>query len=76
MLVEGGAAMVTSLLAAHLVDRLVIAIAPKIIGSGTEAVGDLGIDRLKDALTFSSFKTRRLGPDVIVDARLDWGAKP
>jgi riboflavin-specific deaminase-like protein len=73
VLVEGGAATVTSLLAAKLVDRLVIAIAPKIIGSGTEAIGDLGIERLRDALTFSSFKTRRLGPDVIVDARLDWG---
>ena len=72
VLVEGGAATVTSLLAARLVDRLVIAIAPKIIGSGTEAIGDLGIERLRDALTFSSFKTRRLGPDVIVDARLDW----
>lgn len=72
VLVEGGAATVTSLLAARLVDRLVIAIAPKIIGRGTEAVGDLGIERLKDALTFSSFKTRRLGPDIIVDARLDW----
>jgi riboflavin-specific deaminase-like protein len=72
VLVEGGAATVTSLLAERLVDRLVIAIAPKIIGRGTEAVGDLGIERLKDALTFSSFKTRRLGPDIIVDARLNW----
>jgi riboflavin-specific deaminase-like protein len=75
VLVEGGGAIVTSLLAARLVDRLVIAIAPKIIGRGTEAVGDLGIERLKDALTFSSFKSRRLGPDIIVDARLDWGRK-
>lgn len=72
VLVEGGAATVTSLLAARLVDRLVIAIAPKIVGRGIEAVGDLGIDHLKDALIFSSFKMRRLGPDIIVDARLDW----
>ncbi|MFY9609398.1 MAG: bifunctional diaminohydroxyphosphoribosylaminopyrimidine deaminase/5-amino-6-(5-phosphoribosylamino)uracil reductase RibD [Blastocatellia bacterium] len=75
VLVEGGAATVTSLLAARLVDRLVIAIAPKIIGRGTEAIGELGIEHLKDALTFSSFKTRRLGPDIIVDARLDWEQK-
>jgi riboflavin-specific deaminase-like protein len=72
VLVEGGAATVTSLLAARLVDRLVVAIAPKIIGRGTDAIGDLGIEHLKDALTFSSFKTRRLGLDIIVDARLDW----
>lgn len=72
VLVEGGAATVTSLLAARLVDRLVIAIAPKIIGRGIDAIGDLGIEHLKDALTFSSFKTSRLGPDIIVDALLDW----
>lgn len=75
VLVEGGAAIVTSLLGAKLVDRLVIAIAPKIIGRGTEAIGDLGIDRLKDALAFSSFKMRRLGPDIIVDARLEWATR-
>lgn len=72
VLVEGGAATVTSLLAALLVDRMVVAIAPKIIGRGTDAIGDLGIEHLKDAITFSSFKTRRLGPDIIVDARLHW----
>ncbi|HSO75943.1 MAG TPA: bifunctional diaminohydroxyphosphoribosylaminopyrimidine deaminase/5-amino-6-(5-phosphoribosylamino)uracil reductase RibD [Blastocatellia bacterium] len=72
VLVEGGAATVTSLLAARLVDRLVVAIAPKIIGRGTDAIGELGIENLNDALTFSSFKTRRLGPDIIVDARLAW----
>ncbi|MEK6300695.1 MAG: RibD family protein [Acidobacteriota bacterium] len=75
LLVEGGAATVTSLLAARLVDRLVIAIAPKIVGRGTEAIGDLRIHRLKDALVFSSFKMRRLGPDIIVDARLDWARR-
>lgn len=70
VLVEGGAGIITSLLAAHHVDRLVIAIAPKIIGRGIEAVGDLGVATLNEALTFSSFKTRRLGPDIIFDGRL------
>ena len=71
VLVEGGAEIITSLLAAGQVDRMVIAIAPKIIGKGIEAVGDLRIDRLKDALTFSSLKTQRLGQDVIFDGRLN-----
>jgi len=71
VLVEGGARIVTSLLAAHLVDRFVIAIAPKIIGQGTEAIGDLGIAHLRDAITFSTFKTRRLGPDIIFDGHLN-----
>jgi riboflavin-specific deaminase-like protein len=71
VLVEGGARIVTSLLAARLVDRFVIAMAPKIIGQGTEAIGDLGIIRLRDAITFSTFKTRRLGPDIIFDGQLN-----
>jgi diaminohydroxyphosphoribosylaminopyrimidine deaminase / 5-amino-6-(5-phosphoribosylamino)uracil reductase len=70
VLVEGGAGIITSLLAARLVDRLVIAIAPKIIGQGLEAIGDLGITSLAGALTFSSIKTRRLGDDIIFDGRL------
>ena len=71
VLVEGGARIVTSLLAARLVDRFVIAIAPKIIGRGTEAIGNLGILNLQDAITFSTFKSRRLGPDIIFDGQLN-----
>lgn len=71
VLVEGGARIVTSLLNARLVNRLVVAIAPKIIGQGTEAIGDLGIAHLRDAIEFSNFKTRRLGPDIIFDGLLN-----
>lgn len=70
VLVEGGKGIITSLLAARAVDRLVAVIAPKIIGEGTEAIGDLGIIRLDEALTFTSVQTRKLGPDIIFDGRL------
>ena len=70
VLVEGGAKIVTSLLAARLINRLVIAIAPKLIGRGIEAVGDLGITRLRDAITFASVETYNLGSDIIFDGRL------
>lgn len=72
VLVEGGSGLVTSLFAERLVDRLVVVIAPKIIGKGTEAIGDLRITRLRDAITFSEFKTRRLGPDIVFDGRINW----
>ncbi|HSE96757.1 MAG TPA: bifunctional diaminohydroxyphosphoribosylaminopyrimidine deaminase/5-amino-6-(5-phosphoribosylamino)uracil reductase RibD, partial [Blastocatellia bacterium] len=71
VLVEGGARIITSLLAAGLVDRVVVAIAPRIIGRGIEAIGDLGITKLGDAITFASVKLRRLGPDIIFDGRLN-----
>jgi riboflavin-specific deaminase-like protein len=75
VLAEGGSAIITSLLAQRLVNRLVVAIAPRLIGSGTDAIGDLGIRRLGDALTFSSFAISQLGDDVIFDGRIDWQAE-
>jgi riboflavin-specific deaminase-like protein len=70
ILVEGGKEIITSLLAEKAVHRLIVVIAPKIIGQGTEAIGDLGITRLTEAITFSSIKVRRLGGDLIFDALL------
>ena len=70
VLVEGGKSIVTSLLAARAVDRVIVIVAPKIIGQGIETIGDLGITRLSDAISFTSVKIRRLGDDVIFDGRL------
>ena len=70
VLVEGGKAIITSLLRARAVDRVVAVIAPKIVGQGIEAIGDLGITKLDDAIAFASVKTRRLGTDIVFDGRL------
>ena len=72
VLVEGGKRINTSLLKARAVDRLVAIIAPKIIGQGTEAIGDLGVARLDEAIAFASVKTGRLGPDIVLDGRIEW----
>jgi len=70
VLVEGGSAIITSLLKARLVDRLVVVVAPKMVGRGVESIGDLGIKQLRNAIQFSAVKVRRLGPDVVFDAKL------
>ena len=70
VLVEGGGAVITSALRAGVVDRLTVCIAPKVIGAGIDAVGDLDIRRLADALTFSSARFSTLGEDVIFDGQL------
>ncbi len=67
VLVEGGSKLITSLLKRNLVDKMIIPIAPKIVGRGLEAIGDLSIDKLEDALTFSSYKTVRKGGDIIFE---------
>lgn len=69
VLIEGGAQIITSALKENLVNRLVTIIAPKIIGKGVEAVGDLNIRNLQDAKLLSVRKIMRKGADVIIDGR-------
>jgi riboflavin-specific deaminase-like protein len=71
VLVEGGAKIVTSFLKSRLAHRMVIIIAPKIIGDGREAIGDLEITRLRDAIRLTSCSVRRLGSDVVIDGKLN-----
>jgi diaminohydroxyphosphoribosylaminopyrimidine deaminase/5-amino-6-(5-phosphoribosylamino)uracil reductase len=70
VLVEGGSRIITSFLKARLADRLVIITAPKIIGKGIEAVGDLGIDDLDRAVRLEIKKIIRKGDDIVLDARM------
>lgn len=70
LLLEGGRELITAVLQDHLVDRLMVCIAPKLIGSGIEAVGDLAIRNMDDALTFAHASFTTLGEDIIFDGRL------
>ncbi len=49
LLVEGGAATASAFLAADLVDRLLLYRAPIMIGGGTPALRDIGLDSLAEA---------------------------
>jgi diaminohydroxyphosphoribosylaminopyrimidine deaminase / 5-amino-6-(5-phosphoribosylamino)uracil reductase len=69
---EGGAALITSLLRDRLVDRLAVCIAPKVLGSGIEAVGDLGVRELTDSLTLTETSVVRYGVDLVLDARVEY----
>ena len=76
VMVEGGAALITSFLSARLVDRLAVCIAPKILGSGIEAVGDLGICDLTDSLILTGTSVTHYGVDLILDSRVEYPAGP
>jgi riboflavin biosynthesis pyrimidine reductase len=47
------------------IDRLAVTIAPKVVGEGIAAVGDLSIDYLRDALTFGNSRFIQCGDDVV-----------
>src|SRR5438128_8792462 len=65
LLIEGGRGIITTALRERLVDRLTVCIAPKVIGEGIAAVGDLHIDRLRDAMTFERAGFTAYGGDVV-----------
>jgi len=67
VLIEGGGEIITSALRQGLVNRVVVCIAPLVIGRGTEAVGDLEVDCLAEARRFTSHRFCVLGDDVIFD---------
>lgn len=69
LLIEGGARLITSALAGGVVDRMAVCVAPKVVGAGIEAIGNLDILRLDDAMTFDSTSFRQLGEDLIFEGR-------
>jgi 3,4-dihydroxy 2-butanone 4-phosphate synthase/GTP cyclohydrolase II len=66
LLVEGGASIITSLLAAGLVDRLIVAVSPLIVGAGTEAVRGLGVEQVADGIRLANRLIVPVGEDVIL----------
>jgi len=70
VLVEGGSEIITSLLKAGLVDKMIIPIAPMIVGKGLEAIGDLNINKINKAIRFTSFKTMKKGDDIIFEGTM------
>jgi riboflavin-specific deaminase-like protein len=70
--VEGGGITVSRFLQAGALDRLQLAVAPKIIGSGAPALSLRPIEELADALEVRS-RRFALGPDVLFDCDLRAG---
>jgi riboflavin-specific deaminase-like protein len=72
LLVEGGSRIITSALRDQLADRVVVAVAPILLGKGTDALGDLGAGLVQDGLRLLNRTVHQLGPDLLVAGDLDW----
>jgi diaminohydroxyphosphoribosylaminopyrimidine deaminase / 5-amino-6-(5-phosphoribosylamino)uracil reductase len=70
LLVEGGSQIITSFFRNRLVDRLVVITAPKVIGRGIEAIGDLEIDEMGDAIHINLRRILKNEEDIIIDAAI------
>lgn len=67
--VEGGPTVGAAFLAAGLVDEVVAYVAPKLLGSGRNAVADLGIESITGALELEVEDITVLGHDVRITGR-------
>ena len=72
VLIEGGGEVLASALEARLVDRLVMCIAPMLIGGrdAPSSVGGQGVAHLRDAVRVADVTTKRLGPDLCIEGRV------
>ncbi|HOM07243.1 MAG TPA: bifunctional diaminohydroxyphosphoribosylaminopyrimidine deaminase/5-amino-6-(5-phosphoribosylamino)uracil reductase RibD [Syntrophales bacterium] len=75
LLVEGGSRVITSFIKERLADELIVVVAPKIVGRGIDAVGDLGITSMTEALFFPRRRLFRLGEDVVWRLRTGWNSR-
>jgi 3,4-dihydroxy 2-butanone 4-phosphate synthase/GTP cyclohydrolase II len=66
LLVEGGGRVITSMLQADAVDRVVVSVSPTIIGAGVDAVGPLGISRVSDGIRLVNRSVYLVGDDVLL----------
>jgi 3,4-dihydroxy 2-butanone 4-phosphate synthase/GTP cyclohydrolase II len=73
VLVEGGSRVITSMLQGGLVDRLIVSVAPTVIGAGREAVGDLGVTRVSDGFHLDEPRVHRIGQDVVISGNVRYG---
>jgi riboflavin-specific deaminase-like protein len=71
VLVEGGGRVLTSMLRARVADRVVVSLSPTIIGSGVEAVGAMGVDRVADGIRLVNRSVFLAGDDVLLGFDVD-----
>jgi GTP cyclohydrolase II len=73
LLVEGGARVITTFLSSGLADRMIVGIAPRVLGSGTDAVQDLGVTEVSKSLMIEHRSVHLAGDDVLIAGDLTGG---
>ncbi|MDI7253417.1 MAG: dihydrofolate reductase family protein, partial [Actinomycetota bacterium] len=70
VLLEGGGELNASAIAAGIVDKVMVFIAPKIAGGSMAPtyVEGPGVELIKDAIALTSPKIRRFGEDIMLEA--------
>ena len=70
IMIEGGSELNSSAIKAGIVDKILIFTAPKLIGNGLGAIGNLGIKKIDKAINLKNPVTRKIGNDMLIEAYL------
>ena len=71
LLIEGGGTVAGEALRARAVDRLVLFMAPVLVGEeGVPAIGPLGVPRIARAVRVDDLAVARVGQDLVLEARV------
>ncbi|MBI3314437.1 MAG: bifunctional diaminohydroxyphosphoribosylaminopyrimidine deaminase/5-amino-6-(5-phosphoribosylamino)uracil reductase RibD [Candidatus Omnitrophica bacterium] len=70
ILVEGGAALVGVALKEGLVDKMMVYVAPRIMGEGLDAVRGLRVRRLDDTVELKDISVGKIGEDILIEGYL------
>ena len=70
LLVEGGPRLITGLIQAKLWDRLLLFVAPKLLGGDALAwLGPLRLGQVAESSDIEIVRSRRVGPDILIEVR-------
>lgn len=70
VMIEGGSELNSSAINARVVDKILMFAAPKLIGNGLGAIGNLGINKINKAINLKNPETRKVGKDLLIEAYL------
>lgn len=75
IMVEGGNSIHTECLKGGYADEIVMFIAPKLLGTGVDSIGDLGVTNMNAALELENIKIKKLKKDFMITADLNKESK-
>jgi diaminohydroxyphosphoribosylaminopyrimidine deaminase/5-amino-6-(5-phosphoribosylamino)uracil reductase len=73
ILMEGGGKLAASMLRAELVDRMMVFVAPKLVGGqGRGLFAGAGVDSIANAFSLKQLQTRQVDCDILVEGEVQY----
>ena len=70
VMIEGGSELNSSAIKDGVVDKILIFTAPKLIGNGLGAIGNLGVNKIDKAIELKNPEVKKIGKDVLIEGYL------